>query len=156
MLQAEFYYWDQSKEFCKVDWQQIEEWITGCDLFIVIITGHTVKRGLAVGKEVGIAKSLKKKILPIVSDKVPLEDIRFLEGITYQPIDLSCPDEAIQSVTDYIKDLYEKKKLEREAIIAQKQHVQVQRTIQIELDEFKIALAVAVIIVGIILLARKD
>jgi len=153
---ADFFYWDKSKEPGKEAWHQIEEWISNCDLFIVIITGHTVQRGLPVGKEVGIAKSLKKRILPIVSDRVPADEITFLEGITYQPIDLLSPDEAIQSITEFTKTLYNKKNLEQEAIAAQKQHIQLREESRLQLDEFKIAVAVVVVIVGIILLTRHE
>lgn len=153
---ADFYYWDKSKEPSQEAWHQIEGWISNCDLFIVIITGHTVQRGLSVGKEVGIAKSQKKRILPIISNRVPANEITFLEGITYQSIDLFSPDEAIQSITNITKDLYNKKKLEQEALVAQKHHIQLREEYQFQLDEFKIAIAVVVVIIGFILLARRE
>ena len=153
---ADFFYWDKSNEPSKEAWHQIEEWISNCDLFIVIITGHTVQRGLSVGKEVGIAKNQRKKILPIVSDRVPENEITFLEDITYQPIDLFSPDEAIQSVTEFTKALYDKKKLEQEALVAQRHHIQLREESRHQLNEFKIAVAVVVVIVGIILLAKTE
>ena len=156
MPNAEFFYWSKSEEPGKQAWAQITEWITHCDLFIVVITGHSVQRGLAVGKEVGVARNQAKKILPLVCTRVPDDEITFLEGIPYEAIDLLNPDQAVQRVMEVIAKLYEKRRLEREALLAQQQQIQIRKDSQVQLEHFRIAVALVVVVLGIILLTRKS
>lgn len=153
--QAEFYYWNKSQEPGEDAWAQIAEWIRRCDLFIVVITGHTVQRGLAVGKEVGIARNQGKKILPLICTRVHPDEITFLEDIAYEPIDLLAPDQAIQRVINYIGKLYQKKKLDHEMLVAQQEHVQASKDSQLQMEQFKVALALGLVFFGIILLTRE-
>lgn len=76
---AEVKYWPESKELGEPAWGQINEWISQSNATLVIITDSTVKRGLSVGKEVGISQEKKKKIIPFVAMDVPEKELGFLE-----------------------------------------------------------------------------
>lgn len=106
---AEIKYWNESKELGEPAWEKIEEWIDGSEATIVIITDNTVKRGLSVGKEVGISKAKYKKIIPFVSKSVPEKELGFLGGITYEKIDLDKPNESVAVITKNIEKFYDQK-----------------------------------------------
>jgi hypothetical protein len=95
---ANVFYWDQSKVPGQDAWQTIFQWIDTADMVFVVITGNTVHRAMSVGQEVGRAKAKDKLIIPLVSREVPITELGFLAGITYQAIDVWNPAPAIQQV----------------------------------------------------------
>lgn len=95
---AEVYYWAHSNFPGQESWPTIFNWIDNSDLVIALITDNTVKRAMAVGQELGRAKSQRKTIVPIVSQHVPSSELGFLSGVTYEPIDVSNPQPAIDEV----------------------------------------------------------
>ena len=95
---AEVYYWAQSNLPGQESWPTIFNWIDTSDLVIALITDNTVRRAMAVGQELGRAKTQRKTIVPIVSQNVPSSELGFLSGVTYQPIDVTNPQPAIDEV----------------------------------------------------------
>lgn len=110
---ANVYFWDDSKFLGQSAWEQVFQWIDISDLVVVLITGNTVSRAMSVGQEVGRAKAKDKTIVPIVSKEVLTNELGFLTGITFQPIDIANPApalEAINKVANLYKEDLEKKK----------------------------------------------
>ena len=64
---AEVYYWAHSNLPGQEAWPSIFSWIDSSDLVIVLITDNTVRRAMAVGQELGRAKTQGRTIIPIVS-----------------------------------------------------------------------------------------
>jgi hypothetical protein len=95
---ANVFYWDQNNIPGQDAWQTIFQWLDNADLVFVVITGNTVQRAMSVGMEVGRANTKNKTIIPLVSREVPVTELGFLSGITYQPIDVWNPAPAIQQV----------------------------------------------------------
>ena len=84
---AEVVYWSESKMPGNGSWETIFGWIDSSDIVLVLITGNTVARAMAVGQEVGHAKAKYKTIIPLVSREISPTELGFLSGITYQPVD---------------------------------------------------------------------
>ncbi len=99
---AEVYYWAHSNLPGQESWPAIFNWIDSSDLVIALITDNTVRRAMAVGQELGRAKTQRKTIVPIVSQHVPSSELGFLTGVTYQPIDVTNPQPAIDEVSQVI------------------------------------------------------
>jgi hypothetical protein len=91
-------WWEESKEPGADSWKIIEGWISSSDLIVVILTGETLKRSMAVGNEVGISKAKGKTIIPLVAPEVPTSELGCLSGITYIRIDKADPVGAIEAV----------------------------------------------------------
>jgi hypothetical protein len=96
---AEVYYWDESKVLGKDSWNQIFDWIDSSDLVVVLITGNTVTRAMAVGQEIGRAKAKDKTIIPIVSHDIPTNELGFLSGLTHQPVNPDNPTPSLQEIS---------------------------------------------------------
>ena len=103
---GEVHYWADSKLPGQDAWQSIFNWIDTADIIVVLITGNTVVRAMSVGQEIGRAKSKGKTIIPIVSKFVPATELGFLNGVTYQPIDVFNPFPTIDEVTKVIQTYY--------------------------------------------------
>ena len=88
---AEVYYWAEKNMPGQEVWPSIFGWIDGADLFIVVITGNTVRRAFAVGHEVGRAIAQGKTIIPIVSGEISASELGCLGGIIHQPISSILP-----------------------------------------------------------------
>jgi hypothetical protein len=86
---GDVFFWNQSNIPGTVAWEQIYNLIDNSDIVIVLITGNTVTRAMSVWQEVGRARSMRKYIVPIVSNSVSLSELGFLSGVTYKPIDVS-------------------------------------------------------------------
>ncbi len=112
---GDVYYWAESNLPGQDTWPSIFNWIDLADIVIVLITGNTLSRAMAVGQEIGRAKSKGKTIIPIVSNSVPSNELGFLSGVTYQPIDVFDPHPAIDDITKIIRtyqnNLQEKQKM---------------------------------------------
>jgi len=80
---ANVYYWDESRILGERAWDSIFGWIDLSDFVIVVITDNTVRRGMAVGQEVGRAVTMKKTVIPLVAEGVPDSALGCLSGITY-------------------------------------------------------------------------
>jgi len=96
-------YWGKSRIPGEVAWETIFKWIDYSDFVIVLITGNTVKRAMSVGQELARAKSKNKKIIPIISNQISIEELGFMSGITYQTIDVNQPQIAIEQLTNVIR-----------------------------------------------------
>ena len=143
-------YWAESKELGEPAWQQIEAWVDNCEASLLIITDNTVRRGLSVGKEVGIIKSKNKKIIPFVSKVVQEKELNFLEGIAYERIDLNDCEESLQIIVKSIRKLYDDK---------QKETVEKQKTITIreqQQQQSQTLFAIAAIVIGILILVNTE
>ncbi len=103
---GEVYYWADSKLPGRDAWNSIFNWIDTADIVVVLITGNTVVRAMSVGQEVGRAKTKGKTIIPIISKTVSSAELGFLNGVTYQPIDVFNPYPAIEDVTKVINTYY--------------------------------------------------
>jgi hypothetical protein len=103
---GEVFYWADSKLPGQDAWDSIFNWIDTADIVVVLITGNTVARAMSVGQEVGRAKTHGKTIIPIVSKTVSTTELGFLNGVTYQPIDVFNPYPAIEDVTKVINTYY--------------------------------------------------
>ena len=68
-------WWHESKEPGKDMWPQIFGWIDAADLVLAVVTDNTVARGLAVGNEIGRAKTKGKMIIPLVAQNVVASDL---------------------------------------------------------------------------------
>jgi hypothetical protein len=113
---AEVFYWKKDKVLGDRAWGTIFNWIDQSDLIVVVITGHTVSRAMAVGQELGHARAKLKKIIPIVASEVPQKELGFLSEITYQPIERQNPAATMQAVEEAVAD--RKLKIEqRQAIL---------------------------------------
>ena len=112
---GEVYYWADSNLPGRNAWHSIFNWIDTADIVVVLITGNTVIRAMSVGQEVGRAKTKGKTIIPIISKSVSSTELGFLNGVTYQPIDVFNPYTAIQDVTkvidSYYNDMQERQKI---------------------------------------------
>ena len=110
---AEVYYWARNNLPGQEAWPTIFNWIDNSDLVITLITDNTVRRAMAVGQELGRAKTKGKTIIPIVSSRVPTSELGFLAGVTYQPIEVTNPQPAIDQVSRIVH-AYKIEKEERE------------------------------------------
>lgn len=104
-------FWDKDKEPGKESWPTIFQWIDQSDLVLVVITGNTVKRAMAVGNEVGHAKAKSKTIIPLVAPEVPTSELGCLNSITYQPINPNNPGPDLTRINQLV--LAHKQKLEQ-------------------------------------------
>jgi TIR domain len=104
---GDVFFWNQSNVPGTVAWEQIYNWIDNADIVLVLITGNTVTRARSVGQEVGRAKVMGKHIIPIVSTDIPLAELGFLSGVTYQPVEVQNPLPAISRITEVVGGLYE-------------------------------------------------
>ena len=100
---AEVYYWAESNMPGQDAWQSIFAWIDSSDLVIVLITDNAVRRAFAIGNEVGRAVTKGVTVVPIVSKQVPSGELACLTGTTYQPIETSNPQPAIDQVTKIVQ-----------------------------------------------------
>lgn len=101
---AKVKYWDKDKKPGDSAWATIFRWIDGCDLVIVLVTDKAVRRGLAVGKEIGRAEAKGKTIVPLVDKGVPESELGCLDGRTYVHLDSSNPGAAMLEVGEILKD----------------------------------------------------
>jgi TIR domain len=106
---GDVFYWNQSNVPGTVAWEQIYSWIDNSDIVLVLITGNTVIRARSVGLEVDRAKEKSKYIIPIVSTGIPITELEFLTGVTYQPIEVLNPLPAISRFTEVVGEFYENK-----------------------------------------------
>lgn len=58
---------------------------------------------MSVGQEVGRAKAKNKSIIPIVSSSVPINELGFLSGTTFQAIDIFNPLPAVIEIAKAIE-----------------------------------------------------
>jgi hypothetical protein len=100
---GDVFYWNQSNIPGNIAWEQIYNWIDNSDIVLVLITGNTVVRAMSVGQEVGRAKAMNKIIIPIVSNNISSTELGFLSDITYQPIEITNPGPAIQTISKIIE-----------------------------------------------------
>jgi len=100
---GEVIYWSEDKILGKEAWDTIFSWIDSSDIVLVLITGNTVTRAMSVGQEVGRAKAKNKNIIPIVSSSVPINELGFLSGTTFQAIDVFNPLPAIIEIAKAIE-----------------------------------------------------
>ncbi|MBU0634437.1 MAG: toll/interleukin-1 receptor domain-containing protein [Candidatus Omnitrophica bacterium] len=149
-------YWDGSKKLGEGAWAQITEWIESSDAVLVIITESAVKRGLAIGKEIGIAKTKNKKIIPFVSDKISGKETTFLEDIAYEKLDFDNPDEAIQTIDSHITKLFSerKKTLSSQQLAERIAKLPINKE-DVQKQQLKQILAIAAIVVAIIILTKE-
>jgi hypothetical protein len=105
-LFGEVYYWAESKQPGQDAWQSIFNWIDTADLVVVLITGNTLTRAMPVGQEIGRAKSRGKTIIPIISRNISSDELGFLNGVTYQPIDVFNPHPAIEDIIRVVNAYY--------------------------------------------------
>jgi hypothetical protein len=99
---AEVFYWAQNNLPGQESWPSIFSWIDKSDLVIAFVTDNTVRRAMAVGQELGRAKTQSKTIVPIVSKQVQSCELGFLAGVAYQPIDIGNPQPAIDQVSQIV------------------------------------------------------
>lgn len=100
---CEVRYWDKDKSLGAEAWPTIFKWIDFSDLVVVIITGSTVSRAMAVGQEIGRAKAREKLIIPFIDNQVPKTELGYLEGVTYEPFSPENLDSAILKVRNSIE-----------------------------------------------------
>ncbi len=101
---ATVYFWDESKRLGEDSWQTIYKWIDSSDIILALITDKTVARAMAVGQEIGRAKTRGKMIIPIVSSEVKSSQLGCLKGITFQMIDKNSPGAALKYVEKAVFD----------------------------------------------------
>jgi len=114
---AEVFYWKKDKILGEEAWNTIFNWIDQADLVLAVITGNTVYRAMAVGQEIGRAKAKHKTIIPIVGSEVPREELGFLSGTTYEPIDRNNPGPAIQAVEKGIIQIKQESEQRNKALL---------------------------------------
>jgi len=110
---ANVFYWDKNKQPGKEAWPTIYGWINQSDLVLAIITDNAVSRAMAVGQEIGRAKTLGKTVIPVVTPNVPSSELGCLSGTTYQKIDPENPGVALNAI--------------RRAILEKKQSLETQK-----------------------------
>lgn len=81
---------------------------------VVFITDNAVSRAMAVGQEIGRAKTLGKTVIPVVTPNVPSSELGCLSGTTYQKIDPENPGVALNAI--------------RRAILEKKQSLETQKS----------------------------
>jgi len=114
---GEVRFWEKNKILGAEAWETIFSWIDEADVVLVLITGNTVYRAMSVGQEVGRAKSQNRLIIPIVEKTVPISELGFLSGITFQQIDLYNPIPAIDKIVQTVQHLsIEKEKKQNVAL----------------------------------------
>jgi hypothetical protein len=114
---AKAFYWDKSKEPGKEVWPTIFSWIDASELVLVLITDKTIARAFAVGQEVGHAKKGKKQIIPLVAKEVPTSELGFLSGITYIPLDIANPTNALQTLQGELEKVQVRKQKQTEGVV---------------------------------------
>lgn len=95
-------YWDQDLEPGTETWPTIYTWIDQADWVLVVITDNTLSRAFAVGQEVGHARAVGKKIIPLVTPGIHTDQLGCLGGLTYHTIDPDNPLPAAHAVADVI------------------------------------------------------
>ncbi len=101
---AEVKYWDKDKKPGERAWATIFGWIDSCDLVIVLITDKAVRRGLAIGKEIGRGEAKGKTIIPLVDKNVPESELGCLNGRTFVRLDRDNPGAAMLEVGEVLKE----------------------------------------------------
>ncbi len=99
---ADVFYWHKSKVPGQEAWPTIFKWINQADLVLTVITDKTISRAMSVGQEIGRAKAKMKTIIPIVAPDVPITELGFLSGITYQRIDRNNPEPALRAIENLV------------------------------------------------------
>jgi len=105
---ADVKFWAKDKEPGQDAWPTIFSWIDASDLVLVLITGHTVARAMAVGNEVGRAKAKGKLVIPLVSPGIPQAELGCLNGVTYEHIDPFNPMPALKRINALIASMAQK------------------------------------------------
>jgi hypothetical protein len=91
-------WWEESKEPGREVWPSIFGWIDQSDLILAVITDKTVTRAMAVGNEIGRAKTKGKPVIPLIAPDVKAGKLGCLSGVTYQQIDRGNPGPAMEAV----------------------------------------------------------
>jgi len=109
--------WDTSRTPGQEVWASIFQWIDASELVVVIITDQTVKRAMAVGQEVGRARTKGKPIVPLVAAGVAPGDLGCLNGVIYQQISRENPGLALRAVQRVIHGMKLKKAEEQKQLL---------------------------------------
>ena len=97
---GQVFYWDKDKPLGNEPWPTISGWIDQSDVVLVLITGNTVARAMAVGNEVGRARAKGKKIIPLVAHDVPANSLGCLQGIIFERIDPYNPEPTLRKLEE--------------------------------------------------------
>ncbi len=103
------HFWDESKEPGEPLWPTISKWIDAADAVIAVITDNVVRRGAAITKEIGIAETKGKKILPLVAQDVDGSQLGFLGDRIWVDFDPKAPGEAMRVITGQLAKLAKQK-----------------------------------------------
>ncbi|MBP7795163.1 MAG: toll/interleukin-1 receptor domain-containing protein [Elusimicrobiales bacterium] len=112
---GDVFFWDKDKILGKESWPTIFSWIDQADLVLAVITEKTLTRAMPVGQEIGRAQKGGKLILTLVGPDVQSSELGFLNGITYQRIQLDNLGPALKNIERVI--LATKEKLEQRQAI---------------------------------------
>ncbi len=102
-------FWDESKEPGEPVWPTINKWIDTSDAVIAVITDNAIRRSTAIGKEIGIAETKAKKILPLVAQSVDKSQLDFLGDRIWVDFDQKAPGEAMRVITGQLAKLAKQK-----------------------------------------------
>lgn len=105
---AEPIYWDKDNLPGDEDWNSIFSWINDCAMVLALVSESVVKRGLAVGQEIGYARKADKVVIPFVSKNVDRDDLGYLKGLTAIHYDDLNPNTAIKELETAIQRQSEK------------------------------------------------
>lgn len=105
---AEPIYWDKDRLPGDGDWDSIFSWINDCAMVLALVSESVVKRGLAVGQEIGYARKAGKVVIPFVSKNVSRDDLGYLKGLTAIHYDESDSGTAIKELETTIQKQGEK------------------------------------------------
>ena len=120
---CELNYWEEAHRPGDEAWPKIFGWIDSADLVLVIITDRTIKRAMSVGQEVGHARKAGKRIVPLVSIDIDVKDLGFLSGITFIPLDVRDPTNAVRSLNEEV-DRLKVEEAKRQQALQQQQEKQ--------------------------------
>src|SRR5437868_2209514 len=101
-------FWGKDKLPGDEDWPSIFKWIEQSKFVVVVLSDAVLRRGIAVGQEIGFAKKCGKTIIPFVSETVEIKDIGFLKGITPVRYNEGDPSLAVAELIEVIKSKKEK------------------------------------------------
>lgn len=95
--------WDMDRLAGEPIWPQIDQWIEECDVALIIISRNTIKRGIAVGQEIGKAQAKQKLVIPLHLPEVSPTELGSLAHITCERFDPDRPDVGLRRLMRRLK-----------------------------------------------------
>jgi len=81
---------------------KVQDAIKACDALVVLLTGNS-QFSPYVQQEVGAAKALNKRVIPLVQPGIGQSSLAMLQGVEYIPFDFCNPQPALSTLLGHLQ-----------------------------------------------------